>query len=57
MCELDREYPKYGLASHKGYSTPEHKAALMKHGPCPLHRKTFAPVAQSWLPWDDIFTV
>lgn len=53
MCELDREYPGYGLASHKGYSTPEHLAALLKHGPCPLHRRSFRPVVQSSLPWDD----
>lgn len=52
MRELDREYPLYGLASHKGYSTPRHLAALEKHGPCPLHRKSFRPVAQTSLPWD-----
>ncbi len=52
MRELDREYPQYGLASHKGYSTPEHKRALLAHGPCPLHRRSFFPVAQSSLPWD-----
>ena len=44
--ELDAMYPLYGLASHKGYSTPRHIAALREHGPCPLHRKSFAPV---WL--------
>jgi ribonuclease HII len=53
MRELDREYPQYGLASHKGYSTPQHLAALEKHGPCPLHRKSFSPVAQTTLPWDN----
>jgi len=53
MCELDREYPQYGLASHKGYSTPQHLAALEKHGPCPLHRKSFRPVAQTSLPWEN----
>ncbi len=53
MCELDREYPGYGLASHKGYSTPEHLAALLRYGPCPLHRRSFRPVLQSSLPWDD----
>jgi len=52
MCELDRDYPQYGLASHKGYSTPEHKQALAVHGPCPLHRRSFRPVAQNCLPWD-----
>jgi ribonuclease HII len=56
MCELDREYPQYGLASHKGYSTPEHLAALLKHGPCALHRRSFRPVAQTPLPWDDFLT-
>lgn len=53
MCELDREYPHYGLASHKGYATPEHRAALRNLGPCALHRKSFAPVAQTELPWED----
>jgi ribonuclease HII len=48
LCrELDLQYPQYGLASHKGYATPEHRRALAEHGPCPLHRKTFAPVAAS----------
>ncbi len=46
MRELDRVHPQYGLASHKGYATPEHRAALKKHGPCELHRKSFAPVAK-----------
>jgi ribonuclease HII len=52
MRELSVEYPQYGLASHKGYSTPEHLAALLKHGPSPLHRRTFRPVTQASLPWD-----
>jgi ribonuclease HII len=52
MCQLDREYPQYGLASHKGYSTPEHKQALAAHGPTPLHRRSFRPVAENCLPWD-----
>jgi ribonuclease HII len=55
MREFHDIYPQYGLASHKGYSTPEHLAALEKHGPCPLHRKTFRPVAQTSLPWDNPF--
>src|ERR1700691_5867338 len=54
MCELDAEYPGYGLASHKGYATPEHREALKNLGPCPLHRKSFAPVLQADLPWDEI---
>ena len=52
MCELDREYPEYGLRFHKGYGTPRHKQALLTHGPSPLHRKSFSPVAESSLPWD-----
>ncbi len=45
MRDLDLLHPQYGLASHKGYATPEHRRALREHGPCPLHRRTFAPVA------------
>jgi ribonuclease HII len=44
MCEWDAIFPEYGFASHKGYSTPQHLAALLKHGPTPLHRQSFAPV-------------
>ena len=47
MRELHELHPQYGLASHKGYATPEHRRALKQHGPCPLHRQTFAPVALS----------
>lgn len=48
-CEaFHQEYPAYGFASHKGYGTAEHLAALREHGPCPAHRRTFSPVAQ-WL--------
>jgi ribonuclease HII len=46
LVELDRNYPLYGFARHKGYSTPEHLEALATHGPCPAHRRTFAPVMQ-----------
>jgi ribonuclease HII len=53
LVELDQQYPGYGLASHKGYSSPEHLAALVRLGPTPLHRKSFAPVAQSRLPFQD----
>jgi ribonuclease HII len=53
ICELDAEYPGYGLASHKGYATPEHREALRNLGPCALHRKSFMPVAQADLPWDE----
>jgi ribonuclease HII len=52
MCEYHERWPQYGLHSHKGYSTPEHKRALAEHGPTPLHRFSFRPVAQRSLPWD-----
>lgn len=44
MLELDRDYPHYGFARHKGYPTPDHLEALRKHGPCPAHRRSFAPL-------------
>ncbi len=47
MRELDRQYPQYGLAQHKGYGTPEHRKALAQHGPTPLHRRSFNWVAES----------
>jgi ribonuclease HII len=46
MRELDAVHPGYGLASHKGYATPEHRRALVEIGPCPLHRRSFAPVRE-----------
>lgn len=46
LVELDALYPLYGFAQNKGYGTPEHLAALVRHGPCPIHRRSFAPVAQ-----------
>jgi ribonuclease HII len=46
LCQLDERYPGYGLARNKGYSTPEHKAALLRLGATELHRKSFAPVAE-----------
>lgn len=47
LIELDREFPGYGLAQHKGYSCPAHMEALARLGPTPLHRKTYRPVAQA----------
>lgn len=44
MIEMDRRYPGYGFADHKGYGTRAHLAALQKKGPCPIHRHSFAPV-------------
>jgi len=47
LVELDRDFPGYGLAQHKGYGSPAHLAALKRLGPTPLHRKSFHPVAQT----------
>ena len=44
--EIDSQYPLYGFAIHKGYGTSFHLNALKEHGPCALHRSSFAPVAQ-----------
>ena len=46
MAEADHEYPQYGFGRHKGYPTADHRAALLAHGPCPLHRRSFAGVVQ-----------
>jgi ribonuclease HII len=43
MRELHEVYPQYGFAEHKGYSTPQHLAAIERHGPCPIHRRSFSP--------------
>jgi len=44
MVQLDKIYPGYGLAQHKGYGTREHLFHLRQRGPCPIHRQSFAPV-------------
>jgi ribonuclease HII len=44
MVAMDAQYPGYGFAEHKGYSTPGHFAALQRLGPCAEHRRSFAPV-------------
>jgi ribonuclease HII len=49
MIELDARYPQYGFARHKGYGVRQHLEALRLHGPCPVHRRTFQPVAQTRL--------
>jgi len=46
MTELDCRYPGYGFAVHKGYGTAAHKEALVRLGPCSIHRKSFAPVRE-----------
>jgi ribonuclease HII len=43
MTAFDQQYPGYGFAEHKGYGTPQHYAAITKFGPCPIHRRSFAP--------------
>lgn len=53
MRELDRLYPVYGFGRHMGYGTAAHLAALARHGPCPAHRRSFAPVRQLGLPWSE----
>lgn len=45
MIELDKKYPRYGFAGHKGYITAAHTAALVKHGPCVEHRRSFSNIA------------
>jgi ribonuclease HII len=47
METLDRRYPGYGFARHRGYGTAEHLDALAQRGPCPVHRRSFAPVAEA----------
>ena len=46
MLDYDKLYPGYGFAVHKGYGTPQHLAALRALGPCPIHRRSFAPLKE-----------
>ena len=48
MRDLDRLYPEYGFARHKGYGSPSHLAALSRYGPSPIHRRSFRPVRE-WM--------
>lgn len=52
LVELAAQYPAYGFDRHKGYGTRAHLEALQRHGPCPVHRRSFAPVAQGVLEFD-----
>ena len=45
MARAEQRFPGYGFAGHKGYPSPSHREALMRLGPCPLHRLSYAPVA------------
>ncbi len=47
MIELDEEYPGYGFAQHKGYGTPQHREAMLRLGPCPVHRVSWRPMRGS----------
>ena len=49
MIRMDRRFPEYGFASHKGYGTSGHLRSLRSHGPCPIHRRSFAPLRDSQL--------
>jgi ribonuclease HII len=49
LAQLHEEFPQYGFAAHKGYSTPEHLEALRTHGPCVHHRRHFSPVAATFV--------
>ena len=44
MARYNQAWPAYGFSVHKGYGTPAHLAALAEHGPCPIHRRSFAPL-------------
>jgi len=57
LVELDAQYPGYGLASHKGYCSLEHREALARLGPTPLHRKNWSPVAQIMLDFDSALEI
>jgi len=48
MTELDKIYPIYGFAQHKGYGTVKHRALLKQHGPCNIHRRSFSPVRKAF---------
>ena len=52
MCALHEQFPVYGLHEHKGYGTPDHQRALLRHGPSQGHRRSFRPVRDATMPWD-----
>lgn len=47
MCQYHEKWPEYGFATHKGYPTEKHLGALMRLGPCPIHRESYAPVQRA----------
>ncbi|HWH70180.1 MAG TPA: ribonuclease HII [Candidatus Sulfotelmatobacter sp.] len=52
MLEFETQYPGYGFATHKGYGTPQHLAAIQERGACPIHRRSFAPFRPVATPLD-----
>ncbi len=57
MLEADRQWPQYGFAMHKGYGTKQHLAAIARHGPCPCHRRSFAPLKPQPAPAMELFEI
>ena len=53
-AQVHEQFPQYGFAGHKGYGTAAHLVALSQHGACPLHRRSFAPVAQHLRPGEGV---
>ncbi len=53
MQEMDQEFPQFGFAKHQGYGTKMHLEALRTHGPCRHHRRSFQPVAELALPFEN----
>lgn len=53
MVEMEARWPGYGFARHKGYGTIHHREALRRLGPCEIHRRTWQPVLQPQLPWEE----
>lgn len=45
MIQVDELYPQYGFRQHKGYGTAQHREAILRYGPCPIHRRSFKPVS------------
>jgi ribonuclease HII len=53
LQRLHERFPLYGFGAHKGYGTAQHLAALTAHGPCPEHRRSFAPLAPRPMLWEE----
>ena len=47
MVSYDKRFPEYGFSRHKGYGTRGHMKAIQEHGPCPIHRRSFAPIREA----------